>query len=188
MRYDGNIIFCSAFLGITLLLTVMISITSRVYLKCMLKRFIRTQFRKRLLDSQIRPAENDSFTSYYQTSLGHLQKANNELLGKILQKNYNCSFFTDRSISFLFTHRPPSATSDQFGYCSVDEFRERVPLTTFDDYRPYIDRMVYNGEKHLLSSSNMIYLATSSGTTGTIKLVPIIKDTIENPSKLPNSL
>ncbi|CAF4468096.1 unnamed protein product [Rotaria socialis] len=104
---------------------------------------------------------------------------------KILQKNHNCAFFADRSISFLSSHRPLSASTEQIGYASIDEFREKVPLTTFDEYRSYIDRMMSGGEKNVLTSARLIYFATSSGTTGNIKLIPVVETYFENISKLP---
>jgi hypothetical protein len=135
----------------------------------MVKKFIRIQLRKWVFDPKFRGANTDTFVSYYRTYLCHLQNINNELLAKILYSNRSCTFFVDRSISFLTT------SSHQGGYATIDEFRRKVPLTNYDDYRNYVDRMIQNGEKNLLSSDKIIYYATSSGTTGKIKFLPICK-------------
>ncbi|CAF3684779.1 unnamed protein product [Rotaria sp. Silwood1] len=55
----------------------------------------------------------------------------------------------------------------------INEFRQKLPLTTYENYREYVGRMVNNGEKHVLPSNKIIYFATSSGTTGKMKLLPI---------------
>ncbi len=105
-----------------------------------------------------------------------MQITNNEFLEKIFQKNQSCAFIMDRSISFLSTHRTASGNKR---YASIDEFREKIPLTTYDDYREYIDRMAFDGEKNLLSSENIVYFSTSSGTTGKMKLLPVVPETMK---------
>ncbi|CAF4413332.1 unnamed protein product [Rotaria sp. Silwood2] len=111
----------------------------------------------------------DAFIPYYRNSLCNLQTVNNDLLATILQKNHSCAFFKDRSISFLSTND----TAGEREYKSVDEFREKVPLTTYEDYRDYADRMVVDGEKNLLCIENILYFAASTGTTGKFKLIPV---------------
>lgn len=103
------------------------------------------------------------FVDYYHESLCHLQKVNNDLLTKIIGDNHLCAFFVDRCVDSQ--------------YKSIDEFREKVPLTTYDDYRSYIDRMIHNGEKNLLCCEQVIYYATSSATTGQMKFLPISRKT-----------
>ena len=80
----------------------------------------------------------------------------------------------------MSSHHPSSASSEQVGYASIDEFREKVPLTTFDDYRPYTDRLVSGQEKHSLTSGKLVYFSTSSGTTGKMKLMPITENFVQN--------
>jgi len=93
-----------------------------------------------------------------------LQTVNNELLRKILKNNHKCAFYLERSISYL---------------SSIDEFRNKVSLTTYDDYRDYIDRIVKNGEENMITSDKIDYFAKSSGTTGESKLIPMAASTIK---------
>ena len=162
--------FSSVCLASLLIIAATLWMSYSTRMKRLLKRFIRVQVRRRLLNRRIRASETDSFASYYRQTLCHLQKTNNDLLGEILLKNHSCQFFIDRSISFLSTHRP-SPSED--AYLSVDEFRAQVPLTTYEDFRPYIDRIVLAGEKNVISSEKIIYFATSSGTTGKYKVIPV---------------
>jgi len=55
---------------------------------------------------------------------------------------------------------------------SSSDYKEKVPLTTYEDYRPYLERMA-NGEENILTSLPVIYFGLSSGTTGQSKLIPV---------------
>lgn len=123
------------------------------------------------------PNSADAFVSYYISYLCNLQTTNNELLKTILQKNQSSLFFRDRSISLLTSY---NGTSEEKEYISVDEFRQKAPLTTYNDYRDYMDRMIFGEEKNLLSLEKIIYFSTSSGTTGKMKYLPVIAETMKN--------
>ena len=45
---------------------------------------------------------------------------------------------------------------------SLDDFRQRIPLTTYDDYLPYIERIA-DGEKNVLTAYLTEHLSTLSG-------------------------
>lgn len=55
---------------------------------------------------------------------------------------------------------------------SIKEFQKKVPIVDYDDILPYIQRMK-DGEKNILVSKDVIYFATSSGTTSEPKFIPI---------------
>ena len=55
---------------------------------------------------------------------------------------------------------------------SVDDFRTNVPLTDYEVYHPYIQRMMENGEKDLIASGEVVYYAPTSGTTSKSKFIP----------------
>lgn len=55
---------------------------------------------------------------------------------------------------------------------SADEYRARVPLTTWDDMAPLVDRMIA-GEQRVLVDEEVFFYATTSGTTGKRKLIPV---------------
>ena len=56
---------------------------------------------------------------------------------------------------------------------TVEDFRQILPLTKYEDYQPYIKRIVENGEQNLLTSEPVAQFAPSSGTTGHMKLIPM---------------
>ncbi len=54
-----------------------------------------------------------------------------------------------------------------------DDFREKVPMSSYEDYEPYIDRMVNNNETNLITSYPVVYYASTSGTSGSPKKIPV---------------
>jgi len=65
------------------------------------------------------------------------------------------------------------------GFRSIADYRtfaERVPVSTYEDLYPFIDRMV-NGEKNILWPSTVRWFAKSSGTTNDrSKYIPVTKE------------
>lgn len=55
----------------------------------------------------------------------------------------------------------------------LDDFRERVPVTTYDDYAGYIGRMTEDGETGLITAYDVIHYAKTSGTMGNPKRIPV---------------
>ncbi len=56
---------------------------------------------------------------------------------------------------------------------SIDDYRKNVPMTTYADYEGYINRMTEDGERNLLSSYPVVYYASTSGTSGSPKKIPV---------------
>ncbi len=61
---------------------------------------------------------------------------------------------------------------------TVEEYQERVPLTKYDDYEPYYERMK-QGESNLLFKDKLIAWLLTSGTTSAAKIIPLT-DYMEN--------
>jgi hypothetical protein len=55
---------------------------------------------------------------------------------------------------------------------SLEDWRSKVPLCDWDDVAPFVERMV-QGERNVLVDEAPIYYATTSGTTGRRKLIPV---------------
>ena len=96
-------------------------------------------------------------------SLRHLEKAseapmeeNLALLMKILQNNRNTEY----------------GRAHHFGeITTVEEFRKQVPISGYEDFAPYIERMK-NGEENLLTSSKVLGYSRTSGSSGVPKYIP----------------
>jgi hypothetical protein len=70
----------------------------------------------------------------------------------------------------------------KYGYESIinqDQFKERVPLQTYDTLKPYIEKML-NGQHNVLWPSEIKWYAKSSGTTNDrSKFIPVSEEAME---------
>ena len=103
-------------------------------------------------------------------SLRHLEKAsrapmeeNAALLKTILRDNQNTEF--GRAHHFADIR-------------SLEDFRREVPISTYEDFAPYIERMK-NGETDLLTSSEVLGYSRTSGSSGVPKYIPATKDSLK---------
>mgnify|MGYP001191484482 FL=1 len=63
---------------------------------------------------------------------------------------------------------------------SIEEFQKHVPIHSYEDIKPYIDRLL-KGEQNLLWPSEIKWFAKSSGTTSDkSKFIPVSKETLED--------
>lgn len=65
------------------------------------------------------------------------------------------------------------------GIGSYEDFRNRVPLRSYEQFSPYIDRII-RGEKNVLWPGKPLYFAKTSGTTAGVKFIPITRDSVKN--------
>lgn len=62
---------------------------------------------------------------------------------------------------------------------TIEKFKERVPISSYDDLKPYIDRM-RKGEENILWPTEIRYFAKSSGTTSErSKFIPVSEESLE---------
>ena len=93
-------------------------------------------------------------------SINHFSKIPGEtqrkLLMDIIEKNKNTEY--GKKIGFDQIH-------------SLEDFQRIVPLTTYDDYADYVDRMI-EGEDNLIMASKCHRYCSSSGSVGRPKILP----------------
>ncbi len=96
-------------------------------------------------------------------SLRHLRNAekdpmreNEALLQKILQTNKNTEYGKLHHFSEIR---------------SIEDFRENVPISGYEDFAPYLERMK-NGEENLLTASRVLGYSRTSGSSGVPKYIP----------------
>jgi hypothetical protein len=69
-----------------------------------------------------------------------------------------------------------------YGYESIfnqEQFKERVPIQTYDSLKPYIEKMM-SGEQNVLWPSEIKWFAKSSGTTNArSKFIPVSEESLE---------
>ncbi|MEN8229234.1 MAG: GH3 auxin-responsive promoter family protein [Bacteroidota bacterium] len=71
----------------------------------------------------------------------------------------------------------------QYGYdsiYSIEDYQKRVPISTYDDFRPYIKRL-REGEQNLTWTSEIKWFAKSAGTTSDkSKFIPVSNEALED--------
>ena len=61
---------------------------------------------------------------------------------------------------------------------SVEDFRRNVPMSEYEDYVPYIERMK-TGETGVLTSSRLLGFSRTSGSSGVPKYIPATADSLK---------
>ncbi|MGB3469128.1 MAG: GH3 auxin-responsive promoter family protein [Cyclobacteriaceae bacterium] len=62
---------------------------------------------------------------------------------------------------------------------NYEDFKKNVPIRTYEELKPYVDKIL-NGEEDVLWPGKPAYLAKTSGTTSGVKYIPITKDSVPN--------
>lgn len=84
-------------------------------------------------------------------------EAQHEKLISIISRNRNTVFGKQHGFSSIKT---------------IQEFQRSVPIRTYEELSPFIDRMV-NGEQNILTAQCPIMFARTSGTTASSKYIPV---------------
>lgn len=91
-------------------------------------------------------------------------KKSEELLLKLIDDNKDTEY--GRKYNFKDIH-------------SIEDYKKNVPFSVYDDYAPYIERMIKNDENNLISVYPAVHYAVSSGSVGVPKSIPVSEATIE---------
>ncbi|MCQ2472077.1 MAG: GH3 auxin-responsive promoter family protein [Clostridia bacterium] len=84
-------------------------------------------------------------------------KAQKKVLKKIIRRNKNCELGKKLNLKDVK---------------SIEDYQRIVPLSTYADYEPYVDRMINNGEDRIMFSGKNLHYASSSGSVGKPKILP----------------
>ncbi len=84
-------------------------------------------------------------------------KAQEKTLKKILKRNKNCELGKKYNFDNIKT---------------IADYQKMVPLSTYDDYAPYVDRMIHNKENNLMFTGWNVRYCSSSGSVGKPKILP----------------
>ena len=62
---------------------------------------------------------------------------------------------------------------------SYADYSAKVPLSAYEDYEPYIERMLCYGQQRLITSDKIVYFAHTSGTSGASKMIPCTRNALD---------
>lgn len=109
----------------------------------------------------------NTFTRLAGSEAGHLERASLDPRATQLQRLREIVAGGKRS-AFGREHQFQSIETYQ-------DFTSALPVSDYEDYRPYIERLVA-GETEVLTRQQPFMFATTSGTTGKQKLIPVTQD------------
>ena len=94
------------------------------------------------------------------------------------------AFETQREVLFDLLHEAKDTHfGGKYDFKSItteQEFKNRVPIQRYEDFAPYVDRLM-KGEKNLLWPGEIKWFAKSSGTTNDkSKYIPVSKQSLED--------
>jgi len=107
-----------------------------------------------------------------------------------LKRNYQIQLYSEHpyniqleTLHYLLRKARDTKWGEEHGFStisSVEDFQRNVPLQTYDDIRPYVDRL-RDGETDLLWPGDVKWFAKSSGTTSDkSKFIPVTKEALED--------
>ena len=83
----------------------------------------------------------------------------------------------------LISHGQKTVFGKQFNFDKIetqDDFSKTVPISDYENLKPYIERIVSNGEQNVLWDSPVRWVAMSSGTTSDkSKYIPVTRESLE---------
>lgn len=62
---------------------------------------------------------------------------------------------------------------------NYDDFKSHIPIADYEDFKPYIERII-QGESNVLWKGKPLYFAKTSGTTSGVKYIPLTKESMPN--------
>ena len=86
----------------------------------------------------------------------------------------------------IISHNSESAFGRDYGFGAINtvhDFQNKVPVSTYDTLLPYIDKAL-QGEPQQLTMEQPVLFATTSGTTGVPKYIPVTPESKKSKSKL----
>ena len=83
----------------------------------------------------------------------------------------------DKRLKKIISNNKHTVYGKQYAFCdikSVTDFQKKVPITVYEDYIPYIEK-IKKGEQNILTSEPVLLLEPSGGSTSAKKLIPYTK-------------
>ena len=86
--------------------------------------------------------------------------------------------YQQQALQRILTANAETTYGRQHGFASlrtVHDFRQAVPINSYEDLRPYVDRVADGSDPHALTADRVEMFTNTSGTTNKPKLVPVTR-------------
>ncbi|WP_170253867.1 GH3 auxin-responsive promoter family protein [Acetobacterium paludosum] len=103
---------------------------------------------------------------------------NEKLIQSFFAMKKNPEEMQNAVLQDILKHAQKSEFGQKMGFSeikSVDDFKKKVPISSFDDYQSYIEKLK-TGESDILFNGEMASFIATSGSSGVPKLIPESKN------------
>jgi hypothetical protein len=94
---------------------------------------------------------------------------------KFMEKCQNPNETQESLLKYIISQNQKTKYGTKHGFAKIRtfaDFQSEVPISTYEDISPYIERSL-NGEPNQLTKQSPVFFATTSGTTGKPKYIPV---------------
>lgn len=116
-------------------------------------------------------------TNVLQDYIDHGKKA----LDQMEASSRNAKAISQETLMRLIRENENTEYGEKYGFQEIrsyEDYAAKVPLSTYEDYEPYIERMLCFGQNNLITANQVVYYAHTSGTSGASKMIPCTQDTL----------
>ena len=106
---------------------------------------------------------NLNYKSYKRNAKNAANKSEKRLI-KFIENNKNTVFGKAHNFDKIKT---------------IEDYQKYMPYTTFDDYKELVEKTLKTGEQNLVVKDKVCYFAGTSGTTGDMKRIPVVKSSFK---------
>lgn len=99
-----------------------------------------------------------SYPAYYRfnTRMSQAESFQKARLFNLLKKNASCKFAVEHGFEKIN---------------SIKDFQKNIPIRTYDDYLPWLDKM-FKGDQNILTTEQVLLFEPTGGSSGGTKLIP----------------
>lgn len=111
-----------------------------------------------------------------------LVRRGEEVLDKLEEESKNAVLHSEAFLEKLIRDNKDTEYGKRYNFSqihSTDDFKKMVPLSVYDDYAGYIERMFRNGERNLITAYPIRHYALTSGSVNNPKHIPVSDMTLQ---------
>ena len=112
----------------------------------------------------------------------HMRRSGEKAFREIEEASRHATSFSEQLLMKLVSDSKDTEYGKKYHFDSIksiDDYKRLVPISTYDDYAPYIERIVKKGEENVLTSRKIVHFALSSGSVGVPKSIPVVQEVID---------
>lgn len=106
-------------------------------------------------------------------------KQGNVALNKLYSIAPNAVQYSNDLLKKLLNENKDTVYGKKYGFENIgsyEEYKEKVPLTDYADYRELVERISDGGEQNILTAEPVVHFCPTTGTTSAPKLIPIVNE------------